>query len=70
MTCSTCTHHVRDWRLCLHPESQALGFWADAMDYACHTPAKDVPEADFGNIATHPTISPIPAGATPGEQAP
>lgn len=52
MTCSTCIHHVRDWRLCLHPESQAPSFWGDAMDYACHTPAKDVPETDFGNIRT------------------
>lgn len=52
MTCSTCIHHVRDWRLCLHPESQAPSFWLDPQDYACHTPAKDVPEADFGNNRT------------------
>ena len=52
MTCSTCIHEVRDWRLCLNPQSQAPGFWRDPQDYACHTPAKDVPETDFGNIRT------------------
>ena len=54
MTCSTCIHDVRDWRLCLHPQSQNPGFWRDPQDYACHTPTKDVPEADFGNIETKP----------------
>lgn len=52
MTCANCIHHVRDWRLCLHPESWDWSFWGDAMDYACHTSAQDVPEADFGNIRT------------------
>lgn len=70
MTCATCIHHARDWRLCVHPHSEVPGFWRDPQDYTCHTPARDVPEADFGKIATQPTLSPIPAGATPGEQAP
>jgi hypothetical protein len=69
VTCIGCIHHVQDWRLCLHPLSQSSGFWADANSYACRV-EKDVPEARFGNIATQPTLSPIPAGATPGEQAP
>ncbi len=67
MTCIGCIHHVQDWRLCLHP-LQADGFWRDPDDYSCRV-ENDVPEADFGNIATQPTLSPIPAGATPGEQA-
>lgn len=68
MTCATCIYHVQSWPLCTHPDSCDWSFWGDAMDYACHTPAKDVPEADFGKIVT--IHFPIPAGATPGEQAP
>lgn len=66
MTCATCIHHVRDWRLCVHPESHTDAFWRDPQDYACHAPGGDVPEADFGKIVT--IHFPIPAGATPGEQ--
>ena len=42
MTCANCIHHARDWRLCLHPESQDTGFWRDPQDYTCHTPGEPV----------------------------
>lgn len=50
MTCANCIYHVQAWPLCTHPDSWDWSFWGDAMDYACHTPAKDVPETNFGNI--------------------
>ncbi len=49
MTCIGCIHHVQGWRLCLHPLSQASGFWADANSYACRV-ENHVPETDFGKI--------------------
>ena len=49
MTCIGCIHHVEDWRLCLHPQSQSLEFWKNSTDYWCRV-EKDVPETDFGNI--------------------
>ncbi len=49
MTCIGCIRHVQDWRLCLHPLSQATGFWKDINDYSCRV-EKDVPETDFGKI--------------------